>query len=221
MKRNFYFSRNKGFTLIELLVVISIIGLLSTVTLASLNTTRIKARDSQRIAGLRQIQNAIELYADEHGGTYPGYISDSENIYTRSPANASEYSGVNGCGYGAAGAPGSSDANYAGGVWCRFETALSPYIKSLPRTQLLNNSYYYYTYKVPSVASGIKNYGLSVKLESANSISQNDGGYYGNYFELGPLPAYCKNKYSGGLDRWDDWSGYPCWGDDPHSADIP
>ncbi len=53
---------NKGFTLIELLVVISIIGLLSSVVLASLNTARGKSRDSQRKQTLLQLKNAIELY---------------------------------------------------------------------------------------------------------------------------------------------------------------
>ena len=57
----------KGFTLIELLVVISIIGLLSSVVLASLNTARAKSRDARRISDIRQIRNALELYKDSTG----------------------------------------------------------------------------------------------------------------------------------------------------------
>lgn len=62
-------SRNAvaGFTLIELSVVISIIGLLSSVVLASLNTARAKARDSRRMSDLRNIQLALELYYDKYG----------------------------------------------------------------------------------------------------------------------------------------------------------
>lgn len=60
----------RGFTLIELLVVISIIALLSSVTLASLNTARAKARDTQRVASVRQIVAALELYRDKNGA-YP------------------------------------------------------------------------------------------------------------------------------------------------------
>ncbi len=62
--------RTKGFTLIELLVVISIIALLSSVVLASLNTARAKARDSERIAELKAVQTALELYRTDNG-SYP------------------------------------------------------------------------------------------------------------------------------------------------------
>ncbi|MDP3996077.1 MAG: type II secretion system protein [bacterium] len=57
----------RGFTLIELLVVISIIGLLSSVVLASLNSARQKTRDTVRISNLNQTQKAIELYYDKCG----------------------------------------------------------------------------------------------------------------------------------------------------------
>ena len=53
-----------GFTLIELLVVIAIIGVLASVVLASLNTARKKSRDARRIADIKQIQLALELYFD-------------------------------------------------------------------------------------------------------------------------------------------------------------
>lgn len=53
---------NKGFTLIELLVVIAIIGLLSTLAVVALNSARQKSRDSKRVADVKQIQTALELY---------------------------------------------------------------------------------------------------------------------------------------------------------------
>lgn len=59
-----------GFTLIELLVVISIISLLSSIVLTSVNSARAKARDARRLADLRQIQNALALYY-EGNGSYP------------------------------------------------------------------------------------------------------------------------------------------------------
>jgi prepilin-type N-terminal cleavage/methylation domain-containing protein len=67
-------SGARGFTLIELLVVIAIIGLLSSVVLASLNSARQKGRDARRIADIKQIQLALELYFDANGG-YPTSLS--------------------------------------------------------------------------------------------------------------------------------------------------
>ena len=64
-------SDKRGFTLIELLVVIAIIGLLASIVLASLNSARKKSRDARREADLKQIQNAMELYANDNGGLYP------------------------------------------------------------------------------------------------------------------------------------------------------
>lgn len=56
--------KNRGFTLIELLVVIAIIGVLSSVVLASLNSARSKARDTKRIAEIKQLMTVLELYYD-------------------------------------------------------------------------------------------------------------------------------------------------------------
>jgi len=65
MKKN-----NKGFTLIELLVVIAIIGLLSTLAVVSLNNARTKSRDARRVADIKQMQTALELYFTDES-TYP------------------------------------------------------------------------------------------------------------------------------------------------------
>lgn len=61
-----------GFTLIELLVVISIIGVLASIVLASLNNARRKSRDARRITDIKQLQLALELYFDGVGASnYP------------------------------------------------------------------------------------------------------------------------------------------------------
>ncbi|OJI07839.1 hypothetical protein BK004_00110 [bacterium CG10_46_32] len=63
-------TKYKGFTLIELLVVIAIIGLLSTLAVVALNNARAKGRDAKRVADVKTIQTALELYfADKN--TYP------------------------------------------------------------------------------------------------------------------------------------------------------
>src|SRR3989344_6120473 len=56
-----------GFTIIELLVVILIVGVLATVVLGSFSTSRIKARNAQRMSDLTQIQLALEQYYDDFG----------------------------------------------------------------------------------------------------------------------------------------------------------
>ncbi len=53
-----------GFTLIELLVVVAIIGLLSGVVLASLNTARTKGADASIRSNLKTVQTQAELYYD-------------------------------------------------------------------------------------------------------------------------------------------------------------
>lgn len=65
MKKN-----EKGFTLIELLVVIAIIGLLATLSVVALNTARVKARDARRVADIKQIQTAVEMFYDTNS-SYP------------------------------------------------------------------------------------------------------------------------------------------------------
>ena len=63
-------KKQKGFTLIELLVVIAIIGLLASVVLLALNTARAAARDAKRIADIKQLSSALELYYNDNAG-YP------------------------------------------------------------------------------------------------------------------------------------------------------
>ena len=76
----------KGFTLIELLVVIAIIGLLSTLAVVSLNNARAKSRDAKRIADVKQMQTAYELFYNDCS-EYPstGAPADNNNCPT-SPA---------------------------------------------------------------------------------------------------------------------------------------
>ncbi len=63
--------KNKGFTLIELLVVIAIIGILASIVLASLNSARKKGRDARRVADIKQLQLALEMYFDSSNNQYP------------------------------------------------------------------------------------------------------------------------------------------------------
>lgn len=55
---------------ILILVGIMVIGILSSVVLASLNSAREKSRDARRVSDVKQLQLALELYYDDTG-SYP------------------------------------------------------------------------------------------------------------------------------------------------------
>ena len=65
-------SIKRGFTLLELLVVISIIGLLATVILAALGSSRAKAADGAVKANLKNAITQAQVYYDLGGDTYVG-----------------------------------------------------------------------------------------------------------------------------------------------------
>jgi len=81
-------TKKKGFTLIELLVVIAIIGILATLAVVALQQARKNARDAKRIADVRQMQTALELffndnqyYPDSLGEYAAGQIGTGSTIY--------------------------------------------------------------------------------------------------------------------------------------------
>ena len=75
----FYNNIRSGFTLIELLVVIAIIGILSTLAVIALGNARTKARDTRRVADLKQISTALELYYSDNG-SYPVIITPGNSL---------------------------------------------------------------------------------------------------------------------------------------------
>lgn len=68
--KNKKINKQKGFTLIEILVVIGIIGILATVVLVAVNPSRQfkQARDSQRVANVNTILNALGQNIADHEG---------------------------------------------------------------------------------------------------------------------------------------------------------
>lgn len=63
----------RAFTILELLVVIAIIGLISAIVIAILTQARADSRDSKRLADIKEIQKALELYYDD-ASSYPASL---------------------------------------------------------------------------------------------------------------------------------------------------
>lgn len=71
-----------GFTLIELLVVMGIIMILVSLAIPAVNTARNRAKDTEVKAGCNTIQAALEQYATDHTGFYPGAQWSPDNTNT-------------------------------------------------------------------------------------------------------------------------------------------
>jgi len=75
-------NNGAGFTLIELLIVISIIGILASIVLNSLNTARENAKIAKATSELRNVRSAIAMLENDTGkwpnGCPPNIISNPE-----------------------------------------------------------------------------------------------------------------------------------------------
>ncbi|MHA2609778.1 MAG: type II secretion system protein [bacterium JZ-2024 1] len=70
--------RKRGFTLIELLVVMTIIGLLMGIGLTAYMRVKDRARETRVRAQLQRLELALENFALNNGGYYPGVAADLE-----------------------------------------------------------------------------------------------------------------------------------------------
>ncbi len=133
-------KNNKAFTLIELLVVISIIGLLSTVVLASLNTARDKARlgagkyfdastyhayGADEIYTYWSFNNTASIGADSAGSSYnlttTGTVTSVPGVFGNA-VNFNDSSGASDLSFTVPSTSGLSDINTNGGtlsLWIR------------------------------------------------------------------------------------------------------
>lgn len=78
-------KKNFGFTLIELLVTISIIGLLTSIILASITTARKNAQDAKIKDQMVQIRTAAALYYDNQSPNTYGVINPIASCLLEDP----------------------------------------------------------------------------------------------------------------------------------------
>jgi len=97
--------------LVEVLVVISIIGILASIVVAGLTSVQMRTRDTRRIADLKQIQIASELFYDANGYYPQSNCGWDCNEYRYSYDNS----------------------------WDSFAADLAPYIGTLPKDPVNSN----------------------------------------------------------------------------------
>lgn len=193
-------NKKSGFTLLELMVVVSIIAVLSGGLLFSMTKAGQKSRDTDRIADLRTVQGALELYKQKYG-RYPVRCTNAN------PSTAGGWSGQEG-------------TNFACVSGQQFIVGLAPeFIPVLPKDPKLNgvNSGYVYT---------TNSDGTVYKLMAKNSVESEVVTYdhelkscdVDNTASTVPLcntvapsfnkPAHCEENNSQFQRTYAVWGGY-------------
>ncbi len=149
-----------GFTLIELLVVVSIISLLSSVVLSSLNSARIKAKDAVIKSELNQAATLMNLHYNDAGS----YCNDSVDWVNN----------ISAC-----------DISYFSGNYASQASAICKVIYNNSKDLANNPGYRILIYTSPSTCSN--SFSWSAQLNNGNWYCVGSSGkgeypvYYGNY----------------------------------------
>ncbi len=128
-------TKNSGFTLIELLVVIGIIGILSSVILAQLNTSRNKGTDASIKSTMNNAASQAQVYYDIHNGSNWNLVCTAANglgpIMTRLGEIAN--GGVAACsGSAQNGWRAHAQLKYQTGYWCADYTGTKKLCTNVP-----------------------------------------------------------------------------------------
>ena len=84
---------NKGFTLVELIVVITIMIVITSLGVVSFAGVNKRSRDSRRVADLKKVSIALEIYRQENG-YYPASVGALVSDYMEEvPADPKSSSG--------------------------------------------------------------------------------------------------------------------------------
>jgi type II secretory pathway pseudopilin PulG len=77
-------KRATAFSLVELVIVVVIIAIIGAIAIPRMSRGAAGAADAALIGNLKVLRSAIDLYANEHGGTFPaaGTIANQLTQYT-------------------------------------------------------------------------------------------------------------------------------------------
>jgi len=70
----------RGFSLIELVIVVVILGIIGAVAIPRMSRGAEGAAESALVSNLATLRGSIELYAAEHGGTFPTAANFSDDM---------------------------------------------------------------------------------------------------------------------------------------------
>jgi len=177
----------KGFTLIELLIVLALISILAGILIVVIKPQEIfrRARDSQRMADLRNVASAIEAYLADTNLTSPTWCTASTTSFSKSgitsaPANWPTIPS----GYTVT----STDSVAIDGTgWVKIPLSASTLVNlsALPQDPIngvVGSVAYVYAF-VCSPTLGA--YELDAKLEANTGAMQTDGGNQTFLYEVG------------------------------------
>src|SRR4051812_17834189 len=79
--------QQRGFSLIELVIVVVIIAIIGAIAIPRMSRGAAGAADSALTADLTTLRKAIDLYATEHGGTFPALATINAQLTTYTDTN--------------------------------------------------------------------------------------------------------------------------------------
>ena len=76
------YRNQKGFTLVELLIVAIILSILAAIAVPQFTSTTDDAAEAALKSNLTGIRSSIAMYAQQHGGNFPGAVASSGGTCT-------------------------------------------------------------------------------------------------------------------------------------------